>query len=321
MMKISNRKAFIVGVRSIKLSKNEYLFIKKYKPWGIILFSRNIKSIKQAKKLTDSIKKIFNDPYYPILIDQEGGKVNRLKNIINTDFFNASFYGKLYEKSRSKCYLYYSLFIDNISHILNSIGVNINTVPVLDILRNKTSDVIGSRSFSKKETIIDKLGQLTIDRYHKNRIASVIKHIPGHGLGYVDSHYKMPIVKKELNYLLKKDFKLFMNKNSLFAMTAHILFEKIDAENTTTHSKKLIRIIRKKIKFKNIIISDDISMKELPYNLKTNALKAFTAGCDIVLHCNANLKEMRLIGDNSPKLNKFLINKTIKYYKLIGINN
>ena len=130
---IKNRKSFIVGIKSFKLSNNEKIFLTTHKPWGVILFSRNIKSIKQTKTLTDSIKKIFKDNNYPILIDQEGGRVNRLKNIISFDNLTSEFFGDLYENDKMKFDIIYKLFVDKTCYLLKLIGANINTVPVLDI--------------------------------------------------------------------------------------------------------------------------------------------------------------------------------------------
>src|SRR6056300_1076133 len=145
---INNRRALIVGIRSLKLNSNERIFLKKYKPWGVILFSRNIKSIKQTKNLTDSIRKIFNDKNYPILIDQEGGRVNRLSKIISFDNLTSEYFGNLYEKDKLKLDIIYKLFIDKTSHLLKLIGVNINTVPVLDLRIKGSSNIIGNQSFS-----------------------------------------------------------------------------------------------------------------------------------------------------------------------------
>lgn len=317
-MRIKHRQAFIIGIKSLSLSLAEIKFIKRFKPWGIILFSRNIKSFDQTLNLTKSIKKIFKDKNYPILIDQEGGKVDRLKNILDSKFFSAYYFGEFYKKSRKQSIICYNNYIDQVSYLLTKLGITINTVPVLDLLRDKTSKVIGSRSFSKNINIINLFGKKTIARFHRNKIATVMKHIPGHGLGYKDSHFKLPVVKKSKKFLLNNDFKIFKNKKCLFAMTAHIMFKDFDSKFTVTHSEKLINVIRSKIKFSDLIITDDISMKALPYNLKINTQKAFTAGCDIVLHCNANLKEMKIVAMNSPKLNKFVINKTKKYYKLVS---
>ena len=315
---IKNRRAFIVGLKSSTLSKKEIIFLKKYRPWGIILFSRNISSIEQAKKLTDKIKKIFKDKKYPILIDQEGGRVNRLSKIISFDNFTSEYFGNLFLKDKKKFNIIYKLFIDKTSYLLKSIGVNINTVPVLDLRIKGASNIIGDRSFSKNPKIASKIGDYCIQYFLENRIGTVIKHIPGHGQAKVDSHYFTPVIKKKFKHLIKNDFAAFKNKRSFFAMTAHIIFNNIDKENTVTHSKKIINIIRNKIGFKNLLISDDLSMKSLKGNIKENTIKTFNSGCNIVLHCNANFKEMEIIGKNSPLINKFIIKKTSQFYKILS---
>ena len=315
---MKNRRSFIVGIKSTKLSNKEKIFLKRYKPWGVILFARNIKNINQTFKLTSSIRKIFNDKNYPILIDQEGGKVNRLRNIISFDNLTSEFFGQLYFKSYKEFEIYYRLFIDKTSYLLKLIGVNLNTSPVLDLRVKGASNIIGDRSFSKDPKIVSKIGDYCINFFHKNKIGTVIKHIPGHGLASVDSHNFTPIINKDNKYLFKNDFKSFKNKKTLFAMTAHIIFKKIDEKNPVTHSKKLIKLIRNKIGFKNILISDDLSMKSLKGNLKENAIKAFNAGCNLVLHCNGNLKEMEIVGKESPIINQFIYKKTSQFYKIIS---
>ena len=315
---IENRKAFIVGIKSTKLTSYEISFLRKYKPWGVILFSRNIKSIEQTKKLTDKIKLLFNDKKYPILIDQEGGRVNRLNKIISFDNLTSEYFGNLYKNDKKKFKILYKLFVDKTSYLLKSIGVNINTVPVLDLKIKGSSNVIGDRSFSENKSMVSIIGNICIRYFHENSIGTIIKHIPGHGLAKVDSHLFTPRVNKPLKYLVKNDFYPFKKKNSFFAMTAHIVFNKIDNINTVTHSKKIIRIIRKIIGFKNILISDDLSMKSLKYDLKKNTIKTFSAGCNIALHCNGNLREMKIVGDNSPLLSKFIIKKTSQFYKILS---
>ena len=315
---MNNRRSFIIGIKSTKLNLREKNFIRKYKPWGVILFTRNIKDIKQAKQLTTSIRKIFNDNKYPILIDQEGGRVNRLKNIISFDNLTSEFFGEKFIKNFREFNFIYSLFIDKTSYLLKSMGVNINTSPVLDLKVKGASNIIGDRSFSKDPKIVSKIGDLCINNFKKNGIGTVIKHIPGHGLAKVDSHNFTPIVNKNLSYLIKKDFIPFKNKKTFFAMTAHIIFNKIDNQNTVTQSKKLIKLIRQKIGFKNILISDDLSMKSLKGSLEKNTIKTFKAGCNIVLHCNANEKEMKIIGENSPLINKFIIKKTSQFYRILS---
>jgi len=315
---MNNRRRFITGIKSTTLSIKEKKFIQKYKPWGIILFSRNIKSLKQGKKLTDQIKKIFKDNNYPILIDQEGGRVNRLKKIFNADPFTGEFFGKLYLKDKKKFYDYYKIFINQTSFLLKSIGANINTLPVLDLRSKGSSSIIADRSFSKDPKIVSKIGDICINNFHLNNIGTVIKHIPGHGLAKVDSHKLRPLVNKNLKYLIKNDFSTFKKKSSLFAMTAHIVYTKIDKVNTATHSKRIIQLIRNNIKFKNIIMSDDIAMKSLKSSIKVSTLRAFNAGCDLVLHCNGNFKEMCDVATNSPLITKFIIKKTSQFHKIIS---
>ena len=316
MMK--NRRSFIVGLKSTTLKFKEKQFLRKYNPWGVILFSRNIKSIVQTKKLTGDIRKIFNDKKYPILIDQEGGRVNRLNNLIYSSNFTGEFFGNLYKTNNKKFNVYYKIFINQTSHLLNKIGVNINTVPVLDIRRKSSNKIIGDRSFNTKPKIVSKIGDYFINQFHKNNIATVIKHIPGHGLAKVDSHKSTPIVKSKLKDLNKIDFLAFKKKKSFFAMTAHIVYQDIDKKNTATHSNEVIKIIRNKIKFKNLLISDDISMKSLKFSIKENTIKAFKAGCDLVLHCNAKYGEMIAVAKNSPKVNVFISKKTSQFYKILS---
>ncbi|MDA7755634.1 glycoside hydrolase family 3 protein [Candidatus Pelagibacter sp.] len=313
-----DRRSFIIGIKSTTLSIKEKKFIQKYKPWGIILFSRNIKSLKQAKKLTEQIKKIFKDKNYPILIDQEGGRVNRLRKFFNADKFTGDFFGKLYLKDKKKFFSYYKIFIDQTSLLLKLIGANINTLPVLDIRSKGSSSIIGDRSFSKNPKIVSKIGDICIKLFHSQKIGTVIKHIPGHGLAKVDSHKLTPSVKKNLKYLKINDFCTFKKKSSLFAMTAHIIYSSIDKLNTATHSKKTIQLIRDYIKFKNLLLSDDISMKSLKGSIGENTIKAFDAGCNLVLHCNGNYKEMNEVAIHSPLINKFIIKKTSQFYRIIS---
>ena len=315
---MNNRRSFITGIKSTKLSLKEKLFLRKFKPWGVILFTRNIKDVKQTLKLTSSIRKIFNDKKYPILIDQEGGRVNRLKNIVSFDNLTSEFFGNKYIKNYKEFKFMYKLFIDKTSYLLKSIGININITPVLDLRVKGASNIIGNRSFSKDPKIVSTIGDYCIQYFHQNGIGTVIKHIPGHGLAKVDSHHFTPIISEKQSYLLKKDFTTFKNKKSFFAMTAHIIFNKIDNENTVTHSKKMIKLIRNKIGFKNILISDDLSMKSLKKTLKENTIKTFNAGCNLALHCNGNFREMQIIGKNSPLINNFISKKTSQFYKILS---
>ena len=161
------------------------------------------------------------------------------------------------------------------------LGININTIPVLDLLKKKTHKIIRTRSFSNKHDTIRYLGNFCISYLKKKKIGSVTKHVPGHGCSNTDSHLKLPIVSKKAKRLQKEDFVLFKNLNSHFIMTAHILYKDVDKKNLATFSQHIInKIIRKKLNYKGIIISDDISMKALSTNLSLNAERALNAGCN-----------------------------------------
>jgi beta-N-acetylhexosaminidase len=314
-----NRKAVIFGIKGYRLTSKEKKFLKKTKPWGIILFSRNIKNISQLKNLIDEIKKILHDKKYPILIDQEGGRVSRLNKIVNLSFFSQDFFGKLYNKDKKLFYKVYKIYVNKVCDIFKKVGININTSPVLDVRRKKTHKVIGDRSFSLNPYNVSKLGKICINLYKKNKIAAVTKHIPGHGLSEYDSHYKTPIIKTNKKELIKTDFKPFKICKSLFAMTAHVIYSVYDLNNTVTHSKIIIeKVIRNYINFKGLLISDDISMKSLKYNLTENAIKALQAGCNLVLHCNGKMNEMSKLAKVIPKIDNFTKEKTSHFYKFLG---
>ena len=312
------RKAIIVGIRGIKLSSEEIYLLKKEKPWGVILFSRNIKNLIQLKKLIIDIKNCIKDKNYPILIDQEGGRVSRLNKIIDLSIFSQGFFGNFYKNDRKTFYDYYKIYIDTVCEIIKKVGININTVPVLDVRRKNSHSIIGNRSFSSDASIVSKMGNLCINLYSKNKIATVIKHIPGHGLSKCDSHHKLPVINTKKNELIKKDFIPFKNCKSLFAMTSHVIYSIYDPINTATHSRIVINeIIRKHIGFRGILISDDISMKALRYGLKDNATKALDAGCNLILHSNGNMQEMSKLTKIIPTIDKFTQKKTSHFYNFL----
>jgi len=285
--------SIIFGIKGLKLNFNEINFFKNYKPWGIILFSRNIDNLDQVKNLTNNIKNIFKDKNYPILIDQEGGKVNRFKKIINLDKYTAKHFGDIF-KNKKIFYKDFSKFLKANVSILKYCGININTVPVLDLFNNDKRSVIGNRSFSKDPKIVRKISKYLTKFYNNFGIETVIKHIPGHGCTNVDSHFKLPRVKFSLDYLKKNDFDPFKKNSANLAMTAHILYEKLDPKKCATQSKYIIHdIVRKYLNFKGIIMSDDLSMKALSGSLAVKAKLSLDAGCNLLLHCNRKIDEMK----------------------------
>ena len=310
-------KAIIISINSFVLSKKEKKIFLESKPWGLILFKRNIKSLSQLKHLVSSIRKITKDKYFPILIDEEGGTVTRLNRIIKHEL-NQKLFGDIFKFNSKFSTNMYKKYLLDLIHFLKDIGININTVPVLDVLRKDTHKIIGNRSFSDDKDIVKKLGNLCVKYYQLNKMGTVIKHIPGHGCSTLDSHKKLPKVNLTVQRLDDIDFFPFKNSRSRFAMTAHILYKKLDKFNVATFSKKIIqKIIRKKLGFKGILISDDISMKALKYDLITNAKKALAAGCNIVLYCGGKHKDSYRLIREVPYIDKFTSKKTSEFYKFL----
>tara|TARA_B110000971_G_scaffold199093_1_gene216148 strand:- start:1989 stop:2936 length:948 start_codon:yes stop_codon:yes gene_type:complete len=313
------RKAAIVSIAGPTITKIEINIIKKEKPWGIILFKRNIISEFQVTNLIKKIKNIMKDQKYPILIDEEGGKVSRLSNFLDNSLYNQKYFGNIYELNKNIGTKIYKSYIDSLSEVLKKIGVNINTSPVLDLIKKNTHEVIGNRSYSANAITVNELGKLCIKFYKKNKIATVIKHIPGHGGANVDSHFMLPKVNENFRLLQKSDFKCFKNTSSFFAMTAHILYTKIDSQNNATHSSNILKkIIRKEIGFKGILISDDISMKALKYDLIKNAQLALKAGCNLVLYCAGKAPDVKKLLNKMPYIDKFTMKKTTEFYKFLS---
>ena len=311
------KKAIIISIKSYALSSNEKILLSKEKPWGLILFKRNIKSVNQLKNLIIKIRKLTKDSKFPIIIDEEGETVSRLHRIIKNDV-SQKLFGDMFIHQPKLSIKIYKNYINQLCKILRELGINVNTVPVLDVLRKNTNKIIGNRSFSTNPYIVKKLGQICIDQYKKNKIGTVIKHIPGHGCSKIDSHIKLPKIKLSLNKLKKIDFIPFKFSKSIFAMTAHILYEKIDKFNVATFSKKIInKIIRKEMGFKGVIISDDISMKALKFDLITNAKNSLSAGCNLVLYCAGNYRELQSLIKEMPYIDNFTIKKTSEFYKFL----
>ena len=312
------KKAIIISIKGTKLTNKEKILLSREKPWGLILFKRNIESFNQIKELINNIKKLTKDKKFPILIDEEGAMVSRLRNIYNHNV-NAYDFGSFYKLDRKFAENIYKHYIKSLCQNLRKIGININTIPVLDVLRENTNKIIGKRSFSANSEIVKKLGEITVRECHSNNIATVIKHIPGHGCSKTDSHLNTPKVKLKKQLLKKIDFYPFKSSSSKLAMTAHILYLDIDSKNVSTFSKKIINeIIRKKIGYKGILMSDDISMKALKFDLISNAKKSLDAGCNLVLYCAGNIKDNFKLIKSLPYIDKFTAKKTSEIYKILG---
>lgn len=300
------KKPVIFGLESYALNSSEKEFFKEVGPVGFILFSRNIKDKTQLKKLTDSLRELMQGEIL-ILIDQEGGRVQRMTQPNWPKYPTGKYFSDLYDRdiTLAKKELFDNFV--NIAKDLKEVGINVNCAPVLDILTTKTHDVIGNRAYGTNAKKVSDLGQIVCEALLSQDVYPVIKHIPGHGLGSCDSHLELPIVDESLEYLKNNDFLPFKNLNSQkFAMTAHIRYSNIDDLNPATMSKKAINIIREDIGFKNILMSDDLSMKALTGSFYEKTLKTLEAGCDLILHCNGNMAEMKEINTALPKITNIL---------------
>ncbi len=283
----------IFGLQGYSLTKEEMYIIKNNMIYGFIIFKRNILNLSQLRTLVYHLKKLSsNDPI--IMIDHEGGRVNRLSNLFSQQKFNAKYFGDTFCKNKKNFFKDANFFVNFNSIIFNFLGINTVAYPVSDLKHNRTHKVIGDRSFSNNPNIVNKLSNFFIMEYQKKGINCVSKHVPGHGLSIVDSHYNLPTVKENYDYLIKNDFLCFKNLKSKFMMTAHIKFSSID-KKIATYSKKINLIIKNDLKFKGLIMTDDICMKALKENINYRTLQPLIAGYDIILHCNGNINEMKKI--------------------------
>jgi len=288
----------ICGISGTELSNEEIKFFEHHKPWGVILFERNCSDINAIKKLTGHLKEI-NHINLPILIDQEGGRVSRL-NLDNIKKFKTSgFFGKIINQNFDLGLKLLELNSIMMANTLKGLGINSNTIPVLDLPINEESGIIGDRAYSTDENIVSSAGKAVIKTLTSNGVAPIMKHIPGHGKAKVDSHLEMPLVEADLILLEEYDFKPFTeNAAAQLAMTAHIKFNKIDPDNIATFSKTIIdKVIRQHIKFKGLLMTDDLSMKAVDCEPVDAAVKSLDAGCDLILHCNGNINEMNMIAE------------------------
>lgn len=305
----------IFGVESLKLNEAEISFFKQVNPLGFILFARNIESPDQVKKLVSSLKNLVGRNC-PILIDQEGGRVARLKPPHWEKYPNMQVFAQLankdLEKAKSELYKNTS----KIANDLVNLGINVNCAPVCDILVDGCHDIIGDRCFGADIEIVTALAKTAAKALLDNKVAPIIKHIPGHGRANADSHLQLPLVDTDLDVLKETDFKVFENLSDMpLAMTAHILYNALDQENCVTHSKKIINFIRNEIGYKNLIMTDDLSMHALESDFSTRAVKSYEAGCDIILHCNGKMNEMQQIAKSVKNMHSNKVDFIARLYQ------
>ena len=290
--------ACIFGCTGFELSKTEFDFFKQSQPWGFILFSRNIESKAQVKRLTKELRESVGRNA-PILIDQEGGRVQRMRSPEWREYLPAL---RQVEEARNHASRVMYLRSRLIASELNEIGIDVNCAPVADLLKPNTHPILADRCYGETVEDVVKICRAVAAGLLDGGVLPIVKHIPGYGRAVVDGHERLPIVRESLEVLNGTDFLSFKLLADLpISMTAHISYTSID-DIPATVSEKMLYLIRNDLGYKNLIITDDISMGALEGSIFERSKCSIDAGCDIVLHCNGNVKEMRDVANASGQL-------------------
>jgi beta-N-acetylhexosaminidase len=294
----------IYGCAGLGLGTDERDFFRTAQPWGFILFARNIADPAQLRALVQGLRETVQDETAPVLIDQEGGRVARLKPPHWKERPPAAQFGALYNADRDAAREAVYLNARLIAYDLRDLGINVDCLPVLDVPVDGADTVIGDRAFSHDPATIIELGRASVEGLIEGGVLPVMKHVPGHGRATADSHLSLPRVTTGAEELSATDFVTFRSLNHCpMAMTAHVVYDAIDPQRPATTSPKVIRdVIRGEMSFDGLLMSDDLSMNALSGPLSVRAKAALFAGCDIVLHCNGKLEEMRDVADEAKPL-------------------
>ncbi len=293
--------ACVFGCSGLTLTAEERAFFTDVQPTGFILFRRNIETPDQVRALISDLKACVAAPTL-IMIDQEGGRVRRLRPPHWPDYPAAARYGQM-SNDPSEAREWARAGARLMAHDLVELGFNVDCAPVLDVSLPGGHDIVGDRAYGTTPQSAAVMGRAACEGLLAGGVLPVIKHIPGHGRGFADSHAQLPVVDASLEDLTASDFYPFqVNADMPMAMTAHVLFTAIDAENPATTSKACVRAIRDIIGFDGVLITDDLSMNALSGTLPERARAAINAGCDIVLHCSGVIDEMRAVIAEIPKV-------------------
>lgn len=285
----------ISDVQGLKISADERALFNEYRPYGFILFQRNCDTPEQVKALTDEMREIVGHEDVPILIDQEGGRVARLRPPHWPRYPAAGAYSKLYDVNSELAIAAVQVHASLMAADLNRAGVTVDCYPVADLLFDGADKIIDDRAYGAEPNKVSALARAAAEGMIAGGVTPILKHAPGHGRADVDSHLSLPVVDAPLDELRKTDFIPFQRLNDIpCAMTAHVIYSVIDDKQCATISAKVIKdIIRGEIGFEGVLFSDDITMKALEKAPEVNALDALAAGCDLALHCNGSLEERR----------------------------
>lgn len=298
----------IFSLEGLSVSADEKKLFKDVQPAGFILFARNVSDPAQVKDLTASLRDcVSHDPL--ILIDQEGGRVQRMGKPHWRQYMPMNSFAPLFEQDPGAASRLLRLHCRMIASDLHSVGINVNCLPLLDMPVDGADDIIGDRALATNSALVAALGRIVMDSLMETGVLPVVKHIPGHGRATVDSHKDLPIVTNSLQELRETDFDPFTNlSDAPLAMTAHITYADIDPDYPATLSSIVIgRVIRMLIGFKGLLMSDDIGMHALKGTMQERTTQSLKAGCDLVLHCSGDLSEMQVVAsvlpqDHSPEL-------------------
>lgn len=301
---MTESKAMILGCAGKSLTADEISFYRGERPWGFILFARNIGEPEQIRDLVASLRDTIGRPDAPVFIDQEGGRVQRLRPPVAPNYPAAAAIGSLYRQDREAGLRAAWLLARLHAFDLQRLGITADCLPVLDLPVEGASDVIGTRAYGTDPEAVIALGRAAAEGLMSGGVLPVMKHIPGHGRGFADSHHALPVVDASLDELRAHDFRPFSALSHLpAAMTAHIVFTAVDPQRPATTSAKVIgEIVRGEIGFEGLLISDDTSMKALSGDFSEKAAAILAAGCDLVLHCNGVMEEMAGIASRTTAL-------------------
>jgi beta-N-acetylhexosaminidase len=298
------RRAFITGIAGLELSADEQAFIRDARPWGFILFKRNVQAPDQVSALVQQLRDVSDMPDAPILIDQEGGRVQRLGPPDWPVYPPGDVFSRLYDIDSVLGLRAAQLSARLIADDLLQLGINVDCLPLADVPVAGADAVIGNRAYGTSPDKVAAIARAVTEGLEQGGVLPVLKHIPGHGRATADTHFLLPTVDTPEAELEATDFAAFRPLADLpMAMTAHVVFSAIDGAHPATTSATMIsRVIRGSIGFQGLLMSDDVSMNALAGSIADRTRAIVAAGCDMVLHCNGKLDEMKAVVAETPEL-------------------
>lgn len=297
-------RAFITGVSGTELTAAEREFIRDQRPWGFILFKRNVATPAQVAALVAELRAVANAPDAPVLIDQEGGRVQRLGPPHWPVYPPGAVFATLYDIDSAAGLTAARLSARLIAADLADLGITVDCLPLADVPVPGADAVIGNRAYGTEPGKVAAIARAVTEGLEQGGVLPVLKHIPGHGRATADTHFKLPTVDTPRSELERTDFAAFKPLSDLpMAMTAHVVFSAFDpAHPATTSATMIADVIRGAIGFQGLLMSDDVSMNALSGNIAERTRAIFAAGCDVALHCNGNIEEMREVAGQTPEM-------------------